>query len=54
MTRLVMQKTEGLMGGADLLRGVSVKPQPLTEPKARSKALTQETRDILGDEGERL
>jgi monovalent cation:proton antiporter-2 (CPA2) family protein len=54
MARLVMQKTEGLMGGADLLRGVSVKPQPLTAPKARSKALTQETRDILGDEGERL
>jgi hypothetical protein len=54
MARLVMQKSEGLMGGADLLRGVSVKPQPLTEPRVRSKALTQETRDILGDEGERL
>ncbi len=52
--RLVMQKTEGLMGGADLLRGTSVKPQPLTEPKARSQALSQETRDIVGDEGERM
>jgi hypothetical protein len=42
------------MGDADLLRGVSVKPQPLTAPKARSRALTQETRDIVSDEGERL
>ncbi len=46
--RLMLQKTEGLMGGMDLLHGVT--PEPLVEPKARPRALSPETRDIIGDE----
>jgi monovalent cation:proton antiporter-2 (CPA2) family protein len=47
--RLMLQKTEGLMGGRDLLHGVS--PEPLVAPKAKPRALSPETRDIIGDEG---
>jgi monovalent cation:proton antiporter-2 (CPA2) family protein len=47
-TRLVMQRDGGLMGGADLLHGAKVKPEPLTAPKTASRGLTLETRDILG------
>ena len=47
--RLMLQKTEGLMGGMDLLHGVS--PEPLVEPKARPRALSPETRDIIGEDG---
>ncbi len=46
--RLMLQKSEGLMGGIDLLHGV--KPEPLVAPKARPRALSPETRDIIGDE----
>ena len=48
IARLVMQKSEGLMGGADLLHGATVRPEPLTPPKARSRALSPETQDIIG------
>jgi voltage-gated potassium channel Kch len=47
--RLMLQKTEGIMGGRDLLHGVS--PEPLVAPKAKPRALSPETRDIIGDEG---
>jgi len=47
--RLMLQRTEGLMGGMDLLHGVS--PEPLVAPKAKPRALSPETRDIIGDEG---
>jgi glutathione-regulated potassium-efflux system protein KefB len=50
VARLIMQKSGGLLGGVDLLRGTSVQPEPLTAPKSKSKALTSETRDIIGDE----
>ncbi len=52
VARLIMQKSDGLLGGMDLLHGTKVKPEPLTAPKTRSKALTTETRDIIGDEGQ--
>ncbi|KAA2244212.1 monovalent cation:proton antiporter-2 (CPA2) family protein [Salinarimonas soli] len=46
--RLMLQRTEGMMGGLDLLHGVT--PEPLVEPKAKTRALSPETRDIIGDE----
>ncbi|HYF56567.1 MAG TPA: cation:proton antiporter, partial [Salinarimonas sp.] len=46
--RLMLQKSEGMMGGRDLLHGVT--PEPLVTPKARPRALSPETRDIIGDE----
>lgn len=48
VARLVMQQSEGILGGVDLLHGVVITPQPLTAPKTRSQALTDETRAILG------
>lgn len=48
VARLVMQQADGILGGMDLLHGTPVTPQPLTEPKARSRALNEETRAILG------
>jgi hypothetical protein len=50
IARLMMQKAEGsLMSGADLLHSVGLTPEPLTKPKARSKALSAETRDLIGE-----
>jgi Kef-type K+ transport system membrane component KefB/voltage-gated potassium channel Kch len=52
IARLVMQQAEGLLGGIDLLHGrASVIPEPLSEPKKKSKALTEETRVILSEQG---
>jgi len=50
IARLVLQQAGGLMGGADLLIGGKVEPQPLTEPAGKARALSLETRDILGEE----
>jgi voltage-gated potassium channel Kch len=51
IARLIMQKAEGsLLSGVDLMHGVQVTPQPLTKPKARSRALSSETRDLIGED----
>jgi hypothetical protein len=39
-----------LLSGADLLHGTRLAPEPLTKPKARSLALSPETRDIIREE----
>jgi len=49
VARLVMQQAEGVMGGADLLHGTGLQPEPLVAPKARSRGLSPETRDIIGE-----
>jgi voltage-gated potassium channel Kch len=50
IARLVMQKAEGIMGGADLLHGTRLEPEPLSAPKARPHGLSPETRDIIGED----
>ncbi|HVL73601.1 MAG TPA: monovalent cation:proton antiporter-2 (CPA2) family protein [Beijerinckiaceae bacterium] len=50
VTRLMMQKEEGIMGGRDLLHGVRLEPEPLTAPKSRPHGLSPETRDIIGED----
>jgi voltage-gated potassium channel Kch len=52
VARLIMQKAEGIMGGADMLHGARLTPQPLTDPRKRAHGLTEETRDIIGEDGE--
>lgn len=52
IARLIMQKAEGIMGGADMLHGSRLEPQPLTDPRKRAHGLTEETRDIIGEDGE--
>jgi CPA2 family monovalent cation:H+ antiporter-2/glutathione-regulated potassium-efflux system protein KefB len=48
IARLAMQRSDGLMAGAHLLRG-PVKPEPLTAPKHGAKALSPETKALIGD-----
>jgi monovalent cation:proton antiporter-2 (CPA2) family protein len=50
IARLMMQKVEGLMGGADMLHGARLEPQPLTDPRKRAHGLTEETRDLIGED----
>ncbi|HEV2558980.1 MAG TPA: monovalent cation:proton antiporter-2 (CPA2) family protein [Microvirga sp.] len=50
IARLVMQTAGGFMGGADLVIGAKVAPQPLVEPAGKARALSSETRHILGEE----
>jgi monovalent cation:proton antiporter-2 (CPA2) family protein len=50
VARLMMQKVEGLMGGADMLHGTRLEPQPLTDPRKRAHGLTEETRDLIGED----
>jgi monovalent cation:proton antiporter-2 (CPA2) family protein len=51
IARLMMQMAEGsLLSGADLLHGTRLTPEPLTKPRARSLALSPETRDIIREE----
>jgi voltage-gated potassium channel Kch len=50
IARLVMQQSEGIMGGVDLLHGVRLEPQPLIAPKAKPHGLNPETRDIIGED----
>ena len=52
IARLVLQKAEGLMGGADMLHGARLEPQPLTDPRTRGHGLTEETRGIIGEDGD--
>src|SRR3712207_4934511 len=53
IARLIMQKAEGIMGGADMLHGTRLEPKPLTDPRTRAHGLTEETRDIIGEDDER-
>ncbi len=50
IARLVMQKSEGIMGGADLLHGTRLEPEPLVAPKLKPHGLSRETRDIIGED----
>ncbi|MGO4523663.1 monovalent cation:proton antiporter-2 (CPA2) family protein [Microvirga sp. 2MCAF35] len=49
IARLVLQKEVGSMGGAELVVGSKITPEPLTTPTSRARALSPETRDILGE-----
>jgi len=49
IARLVLQKDGGAMGGAELVVGARIAPEPLTAPTGKAKALSPETRDILGE-----
>jgi Kef-type K+ transport system membrane component KefB len=53
IARLIMQKAEGIMGGADMLHGSRLEPKPLIDPRTRAHGLTEETRDIIGEDDER-
>jgi len=50
IARLVLQKSGGAMSGADLVIGAKVEPEPLVRPAGKARALSAETRDILGGE----
>ncbi len=47
IARLVLQKDGGAMGGAELVVGARIAPEPLTAPAGKARALSPETRDIL-------
>jgi monovalent cation:proton antiporter-2 (CPA2) family protein len=49
IARLVLQKDGGDMGGAELVVGARIAPEPLTAPAGKAKALSPETRDLLGE-----
>jgi monovalent cation:proton antiporter-2 (CPA2) family protein len=49
IARLVLQKEVGAMGGAELMVGAKITPEPLTAPAGKARALSPETRDILGE-----
>jgi glutathione-regulated potassium-efflux system protein KefB len=49
--RLLAQQTEGRMGGVHLLYGTTIRPEPLTKPKARAKSLSMETEQLVSDRG---
>ncbi|KLK91209.1 potassium transporter TrkA [Microvirga vignae] len=49
IARLFLQKEIGAMGGAELVVGARIAPEPLTSPTGKAKALSPETRDILGE-----
>jgi monovalent cation:proton antiporter-2 (CPA2) family protein len=49
IARLVLQKEVGAMGGAELMVGARIAPEPLTAPAGKARALSPETRDILGE-----
>jgi voltage-gated potassium channel Kch len=50
IARLMMQKAEGTMGGADLVIGGRIAPEPLIKPAAKAQGLNEETREILGEQ----
>jgi voltage-gated potassium channel Kch len=50
IARLVLQRSAGDMGGAELVVGAKVAPEPLTAPIAKGRALSAETRDLLREE----
>lgn len=47
--RLILQKAGDTMGGAELVAGAKIAPEPLFTPAAKARGLTAETRDILGE-----
>ena len=47
--RLILQKGGDTMGGAELVAGAKIAPQPLVAPAAKARGLNAETRDILGE-----
>jgi monovalent cation:proton antiporter-2 (CPA2) family protein len=49
VTRLFLQKEIGAMSGAELVVGATIAPEPLIAPTSKAKALSPETRDILGE-----
>lgn len=49
IARLFLQKEIGAMGGAELVVGAKIAPEPLTSPTGKAKALSPATRDILGE-----
>jgi monovalent cation:proton antiporter-2 (CPA2) family protein len=49
IARLILQKAEGSMAGAELMVGAKITPQPLETPAGRARGLSAETRDILGE-----
>ncbi len=49
IARLFLQKEIGASYGAELVVGARITPEPLTSPTGRAKALSPETRDILGE-----
>lgn len=50
IARLVLQKELGTMSGAELVVGAKITPEPLSTPTGKARALSPETRDILGEE----
>jgi monovalent cation:proton antiporter-2 (CPA2) family protein len=49
IARMMLQKAGGNMGGAELMVGAKITPEPLLEPAGKARALNAETRDILGE-----
>ncbi|MEZ0167646.1 monovalent cation:proton antiporter-2 (CPA2) family protein [Microvirga sp. TS319] len=49
IARLFLQKEIGASFGAELVVGAKIAPEPLTSPTGKAKALSPETRDILGE-----
>ena len=49
IARLFLQKEGGAMGGAELVVGARITPEPLSTPTAKARGLSAETRDILGE-----
>jgi len=47
VARLVLQSEQGFMSGLELLHGSSIRPEPLSRPRKRSRALNAETRGLL-------
>ncbi len=51
LARLMAQSQDGIMAGKDLLKTAPVTPEPLTLPKAKTKALSAETQEVLAPAG---
>ncbi|MGO4573475.1 monovalent cation:proton antiporter-2 (CPA2) family protein [Microvirga sp. 2TAF3] len=49
IARLVLQKAGGTMGGAELVVGAKITPEPLMTPTSKARGLSAETRDILSE-----
>jgi glutathione-regulated potassium-efflux system protein KefB len=51
LERLDAQRRDGIMARSDLIKTAPVTPEPLTQPKAKPKALSPETQDALAPAG---
>ncbi|QFU15787.1 monovalent cation:proton antiporter-2 (CPA2) family protein [Microvirga thermotolerans] len=49
IARLVLQRSVGDMGGAELVVGAKIAPEPLLKPAGKARGLSPETRDILNE-----